>query len=669
MSIFSSIVRRQLGFEGTTNYDVAVQRLKCYSTDVYRGVTPNHGAPDFNPEPPIFACRFCPIKGHEQYIALANEDGNIALQDTTKKGQPNEQLQGHEAHRNAIFDLSWMPKEMKLVTASGDHSARLWDVTPTGFNLIQSFVAHTRSVKNVVFRQQDNAVFATGARDGVIMVWDTRANHGVNPKPDNCMMNAHAIGKSLSNSAKKKCLTPASRSQSITGLAFQDDFTLISCSAGDGLIKVWDLRKNYSVHKKDPMAKHVLEYSGGSTRNGFTSLQICPAGIRLYASCMDNTIYAYNISTYSSEPIAEYFGNQTSTFYIKSCLSPDGQYLLSGSSDIFAYLWRTDKPGKPLVRLAGHSAEVTCVTWCSVGETKIVTCSDDTYHRIWKVGIENSTDDERHDLHGQAEPVTMNEIAVQRIHRTQRTPTIRRRRSPTRDRTPSSGNGRGTSPMPNPEDSASNCDSSQENHPRNSQKRTYAEMTGEASTHKAILSPIQENSESSSKRAHTETRGARRLFSPENNRAARSREIDIEEAGPSTSRQSESPDSHFSPTSNLPNFVIDGTAPHLNESSPRKSKENVDWLTKIRKEKMCQKKSEQKTKGSAEKVVNSPKTPQVTPARRSSRSKSTEARSKTPKSPAGPLLNFFKSTNAHKDCEKETPQKSKDSPRTSPSKQ
>lgn len=221
--------------------------------------------------------------------------------------------------------------------------------------------------------------------------------------------------------------------------------------------------------------------------------------------------------------------------------------------------------------------------------------------------------------------------------------------------------------MPNPEDSASNCDSSQENHPRNSQKRSYAEMTGEADTHKAVLSPIQENSESSSKRVHTEIRGARRLFSPESNRAARSQESDIEEAGPSTSRQSESPESHFSPTSNLPNFVIDGTAPHLNESSPRKSKENVDWLTKIRKEKMGQKKTEQKTKGSAEKVVNSPKT-QVTPARRSSRSKSIETRSKTPKSPAGPLLNFFKTT-ANKDCEKETPKKSKDSPRTTPSKQ
>lgn len=174
-------------------------------------------------------------------------------------------------------------------------------------------------------------------------------------------------------------------------------------------------------------------------------------------------------------------------------------------------------------------------------------------------------------------------------------------------------------------------------------------MSGQTNGNKIVLSPILENCESSAKRAYMETRGARRLFSPENKEGALRRQ-NIDEPGPSTSRQIDICEVPFSPTSNLPNFVIDGTAPHLNESSPRKYKENLDWLTKIRKEK------EQKAKGSAEKT-SSPKT-QVTPARRSSRSKSTESR-RTPRSPAGPLLNFFRpSTN--KDCEKEIPNKNDD---------
>lgn len=43
-----------------------------------------------------------------------------------------------------------------------------------------------------------------------------------------------------------------------------------------------------------------------------------------------------------------------------------------------------------------------------------------------------------------------------------------------------------------------------------------------------------------------------------------------------------------SPTTNLPNFVVDGEAPHLGLMSPQRKvkKENVDWLTKIRKQKL-----------------------------------------------------------------------------------
>lgn len=50
----------------------------------------------------------------------------------------------------------------------------------------------------------------------------------------------------------------------------------------------------------------------------------------------------------------------------------------------------------------------------------------------------------------------------------------------------------------------------------------------------------------------------------------------------------------FSPTQNLPNYVIDGEAPHMGVMSPKKRpasrNDNIDWLTKIRKQKlMCSK--------------------------------------------------------------------------------
>lgn len=62
---------------------------------------------------------------------------------------------------------------------------------------------------------------------------------------------------------------------------------------------------------------------------------------------------------------------------MKACLSPDGRYLLSGSSDAFAYIWDTSisqGENNPIVKLVGHGAEVTSVAWCPVGEVKVLKC-------------------------------------------------------------------------------------------------------------------------------------------------------------------------------------------------------------------------------------------------------------------------------------------------------
>ncbi|XP_031833344.1 WD40 domain-containing protein denticleless [Nomia melanderi] len=645
MTLVRSIVEREKGSAIIRDYDIALYRLKCYQDDVYRGITPNTNALDFNPEPPVFACRFCTTEGYEQIIALANEDGKIALQNTNVKEATNQPLEGTQTHCNAIFDIAWMPGELKLVTASGDHTARLWDVSGSEIRQVKYFHAHTRSVKTVVFRYQDQAVFATGARDGSIMVWDIRANHHEQCKPDNCITNAHNVG-TIGNVRQRRAFNHTSRAQSITGLAFQDDVTLLSCAAGDGLIKVWDLRKNYTVHKKEPIAKHTMNYTGHSTRNGFSSLLICPARITLYASCMDNVIYAYNISSYNPKPISEFYGHQNCTYYVKTCLSPDGRYIASGSSDELAYIWRTNKPGAPVVQLSGHTEEVTCIAWCNVGETKIVTCSDDSCHRIWRVGYEHKIDNEEVQIRGHAE-IVLNKNPLENL-KLETTPTITRRWVVSQERTPGSDTTPNATPGPSSDTSKQIEDHNQNYHRiSNSVKRSYCQMmmgSWSEGKFKSILSPIHENYEFNAKRAHLENRGARRLFSPnhDNNRLHKGYESD--EPSTSSSTAESKNDILFSPTLNLPNFVIDGTAPHLLQMSPEKYKENVDWLTRIRREKF----EHRSGKSMSEKLSLVSHT---TPARRNSRSRSTEPQkvTKTSKSSVPSLLNFFKVTG--KDCE------------------
>lgn len=170
---------------------------------------------------------------------------------------------------------------------------------------------------------------------------------------------------------------------------------------------------------------------------------------------------------------------------------------------------------------------------------------------------------------------------------------------------------------------------------------------------KCILSPIHENHESVAKRVHMDNRGMRRLFGSNNEIPTTSRDYNSDEA--STSQSTSRNEEFLSPTLNLPNFVVDGTAPHLLEISPQKYKENVDWLTKIRKERYDQKKIAS--------TSSSPKT--QTPSRRSNRSRSTEPQKVTKTIKSSSLLDFFKTVS--KNNEKDLPSDNNNLPPTSTS--
>lgn len=517
-----------------------------------------------------------------------------------------------------------MPFHLKLVSASGDHTACLWDVTESKLIKIREFCGHSRSVKVATFRKNDCSVFATGGRDGGILIWDLRTSTkgDIIQKVDNRIYSAHVGNAPTTPSTRRRGirnttpkLPPNISNSSVTGLVFQDDHTLISCGPGDGVIKVWDLRRCYSSLKKEPIAKHYLPYAGKSTLKGFTNLIVDESGSKLFANCMDSKIYSYNVSTYSKDPQMVYSGLQINSFYIKSCLSPDGDYLLSGSSDEKAYIWNLKNP-EPLVSLSGHNFEVTCVAWSNHqnnldgGDSCIVTCSDDACHKIWRIGPEEVQDDERLLLRGQAElQKDYFKFYNRRQKLTQKTldatPRSLKRLIEQSETTPSTGLSVVKEPIANQ---------------NTSRKRSFAEMNGEEV----------ETIGSNKKRPNLETRGRRLFVEPSTSDASQEmstvqgtkalttilEELDspasknFHNLSPSPIKRQlniiKSPEnirmrfaSPFiskdrqlqpfnSPTTNLPNFVVDGDAPHLGLMSPQRKvkKENVDWLTKMRKQKL-----------------------------------------------------------------------------------
>lgn len=562
---------------------------------------------------PIFACKSAQKEGNEHMVGVANEDGKLIVMNCETK-----EKHGTTAHNNAIFDLAWMFDQMKIVTASGDHTSKLYDVGDGDFREVKMFCGHTRSVKTVTFRKDDSSVFASGSRDGHIVLWDTRTEqNSFIGKVDRIIMNSHA-GKEVntpSKKSKKNNLPNNSGIKSVTGLVFQDTNTLISCGAGDGVIKIWDIRKHYTISKKEPMPKHIIPYVGKTAKNGFSNLLIDNAGIKLYANCLDNTIYCYNIATYNNEPVMKYTGHQNSTFYIKSAINKEGTYLVSGSSDENAYVWNLKYPD-PIVRLPGHSAEVTCVAWCNSKPTpSLVTCSDDTSHRIWTIYNEDCSDNIRYK--GEVLPL----FNVPR--RTRKRLSILLTSS-------------------EPKRCIWQC--------KNCQAATITNSLCENCIPVTLKRKADCDLWNESKRIGTEF-GPRRLFrhlnrnfkkdepseltfevlerDEEDTINLKSLNTALESFKASTSKEK---DLTTSPTVNLPNFVVDGMAPHLNFSPPKRKSQ--DWLTRMRIERNLRQEMLEKTLG-----PSSPKMPKLELTPKSSK--------KTWTTPKSPLLRFFKVTNSN----------------------
>ncbi|XP_074844719.1 denticleless protein homolog [Carettochelys insculpta] len=343
------------------------------------------------PVPP-FGCTFSTASDLQHVFAVANEEGFVRLYDTETQNTGKQIFKEWLAHSNAVFDLAWVPGEHRIVTASGDQTAKMWDLRAG--ELLGICKGHQCSLKSVAFSKFEKAVFCTGGRDGNIMVWDTRCN-----KKDGFYRQVNQIGGAHNLADKQMPSKPKKKKQNLRGLApsvdfqqsvtvvlFQDEHTLISAGAVDGVIKVWDLRKNYTMYRQDPVPFRSFCYPGVSTRKlGYSSLILDSTGTSLFANCTDDNIYMFNMTSLKTTPVAVFSGHQNSTFYVKSSTSPDDQFLVSGSSDQSAYIWKISEPHLPPMMLLGHSQEVTSVAWCPSDFSKIATCSDDNTVRIWRL--------------------------------------------------------------------------------------------------------------------------------------------------------------------------------------------------------------------------------------------------------------------------------------------
>ena len=294
--------------------------------------------------------------------------------------------------------MQWLNSH-EIACGGGDQTVSVYDMnTCTRLAVLKG---HTESVKSIAIIPNNPFVIASGARDGAVLIFDTRFNrhqsddpldtvssikavnsiqiaHFIDSNPTNSITNNSFVNKSNnrstihSNVLKSKSfslnqsqIVSSKRPGPVACVSFQSDNLLVSAGATDGLIKVWDIRKIYSSSSArkhvEPLPLHVFdnhlnEQPVKLPSKGYSNLVFNTSRTRLYANCLNGQLYEYNFSTYNQNHTRSlsscnkmdenqklklsHHTNQSN--FIKSSLSQCENFILTGSSDFNAYIYSTN---------------------------------------------------------------------------------------------------------------------------------------------------------------------------------------------------------------------------------------------------------------------------------------------------------------------------------------
>jgi WD40 repeat protein len=257
------------------------------------------------------------------------EAGLVALQVAPRLGR----LHGHTgAVNSAVFS----PDGTRLVTASADKTARIWDAK-TG-QVIATLQGHAGHVNSASF-SPDGTRVVTASEDETARLWDSKS------------------GQLLA--------TIQGHSAAVTCAAFSQAGTRVVTASDDRTARLWDAKTG----------QQVMTLPGHSARLSAASFSVYDT--RLVTASDDKTARVWDANT--GQLLSTLQGHTAPV--TSATLSPDGTRALTTSDDTTACIWDA-LSGQLLLTLQGHSGPVSAGAFSPDG-TRVVTASRDTTARIW----------------------------------------------------------------------------------------------------------------------------------------------------------------------------------------------------------------------------------------------------------------------------------------------
>jgi WD40 repeat protein/ABC-type oligopeptide transport system ATPase subunit len=265
-------------------------------------------------------------------VVTASGDSTARLWDT-ESGKEIAVLKGHTS---LVSSAAFSPDGKRVVTASDDDTARLWDAESG--KEIAVLKGHTDFVWSAAFSPDGKRV-VTASGDSTARLWDTESG--------------------------KEITVLKGHTSALVSAAFSPDGKRVVTASIDSTARLWDAESGNEVAVLKGHADAVA------------SVAFSPDGKRVVTASFDFTARLWDAE--SGNEIAVLKGH---TYWVQSAaFSPDGKRVVTASYDNTARLWDAES-GKEIAVLKGHTNFVRSAAFSPDGK-RVVTAADDTTARLW----------------------------------------------------------------------------------------------------------------------------------------------------------------------------------------------------------------------------------------------------------------------------------------------